>query len=93
MENGHVYLPRSIALLVTVLTCACITDPRILECYAETTPALAHPEVEIHSHNMVYYQPGEFNAWPANGGGQAWVWGNEYGDHVLQRRVDRENQP
>lgn len=33
--------------------------------------------VNVLSHNVVYYQPGEFSAWPANNGGQAWHWGNE----------------
>lgn len=37
----------------------------------------AETSLDVISHNVVYYESGEFNAWPANQGGQAWQWGNE----------------
>jgi hypothetical protein len=39
--------------------------------------ASARASLEVISHGVVYYQSGEFSAWPANNGGQAWHWGDE----------------
>jgi len=41
------------------------------------TPASAGVTVEVVNHGIVYYQPGEFSAWRANNGGQAWHWGDD----------------
>ncbi len=36
-----------------------------------------NPILNIDSHNLVAYAPGEFSAWPANKTAQQWVWGDE----------------
>lgn len=55
---------------------------------AQEKPTPSAP-VEDVKHTVVYYEPGKFAGWPANGG--LWIWGNEIlvcyevGDYLLRK--------
>jgi hypothetical protein len=68
---------RSLVASAQALRTAAATDADLGAPQSHAALASLQSSIEILSHGIVYYEPGEFSAWPANNGAQAWHWGDE----------------